>query len=429
MKCPHCGQQHANSTRVCPVQGLQIQSYECPRCGEVLWAGSLFCTHCGLNLEEPPEVIPAAVEAQPELATEPISAPAVKTAQRKRLWIFLLCVGLVFLIGGGILISNGLSGKKGGEVPPVTAQPGLLTPTASVNRTSTAPAPTRTPIAATPPACSAVGQVWVRPTDQMEMVCIPAGSFSIGQRSCGYAGCEKEVNGGNVNLEGYWIDRTEVTNAMFKQFVTETNFITGAEKTGASAVNGASEPVPAADWRHPQGLISSIDGLDNHPVVQMNWYAANAYCRWIGAKLPTEAQWEKAARGTDGRLFPWGNTLPLAVYLNAADSNLPEAWARTDQNDGFRFTAPVGTYPAGASPFGVLDMAGNAWEWTRSLYRDYPYLLQDGRELMGDPTVTDKVVLRGGCWYDDYGSVRSTLRYGGKADQSTDGIGFRCAMP
>ena len=79
--------------------------------------------------------------------------------------------------------------------------------------------------------------------------------------------------------------------------------------------------------------------------------------------------------------------------------------------------------------YGVLDLAGNAWEWTRSLYRDYPYKLDDGRELSADPLQTDLVTMRGGCWYDDYGSVRATLRYGGKADQSTDGTGFRCVLP
>jgi len=232
-----------------------------------------------------------------------------------------------------------------------------------------------------------------------------------------------------VALAGYWIDRSEVTNAMFEQFTADTHFVTGAERSGASAVNGYSEAVPAADWRHPQGLTSSISGLDEHPVVQLNWYAAQAYCQWVGGQLPSEAQWEKAARGSDGRLFPWGNEMPKGVFLNAADANLPVPWAKNDQDDGHRYTSPVGNYPAGASPYGVLDLAGNAWEWTRSLYRDYPYKLDDGRELSADPLQTDLVTMRGGCWYDDYGSVRATLRYGGKADQSTDGTGFRCVLP
>ncbi len=441
MKCPHCGKEHPNQAIFCPETGSQIISFECPRCGEVLMAGSSFCTNCSLNLLEP-------TAPPPSDATAPVSIHKTPFKERLWLWIALLVIGVALLLGGFYLLFRVFTSAQD-EIarhtpiptrtitPTPTPRP-TLTPSPSPTITPT-PGPTLTPtevsanVDIAPPAdlpeCITAGQTYTRQQDGMVMVCVPAGSFTIGQRSCGYAGCEKEVNGGTLNLPAFWIDRSEVTNAMFAQFVAETNFVTGAERTGASAVYGFTEAVPAADWRHPQGLTSSINGLDDHPAVQLNWFAANAYCQRLGGQLPSEAQWEKAARGSDGRLFPWGNDLPKATFLNAADANLPVPWARADQDDGFRYTSPAGSFPAGASPFGVLDLAGNAWEWTRSLFRDYPYTLDDGRELSAEPGPKDKVTLRGGCWYDDYGSVRATLRYGGLADQSTDGTGFRCVFP
>jgi formylglycine-generating enzyme required for sulfatase activity len=280
-----------------------------------------------------------------------------------------------------------------------------------------------------PVSCTTVGQTWIRPSDQMVMMCIPAGGFQMGMDKCTFAGCEKEVNGGNVDLPAYWIDHIEVTNGMFQKFVLATGYVTGAEKSSASEVYGILTPVTGANWRFPQGPGSSITAKANHPVVQMNWYSANAYCKWTGGRLPSEAEWEKSARGNDGRLWPWGNVLPSDQLMNAADKNVPEPQSRTDQDDGFRYTSPAGAFAAGQSPFGLMDMAGNAWEWTRSVYQDYPYDPNDGREIQTEPGPNDRPVLRGGCWFDDYGSLRSTMRYGGLPQRSTDGTGFRCVYP
>jgi eukaryotic-like serine/threonine-protein kinase len=280
------------------------------------------------------------------------------------------------------------------------------------------------------PDCTTVGQTYFRPIDKMVMVCIPAGSFQMGLDKCTFEGCEKEAKGGKVDLAGYWIDRTEVTNAMFQEFVNQTSYVTGAEKLGGSEVYGNLVAIAGANWRAPQGAAGSLaSAMPNHPVVQMNWYSANAYCKWTGGRLPSEAEWEKAARGSDGRIWPWGNALPSDLLMNAADKSVPAPQSRTDQNDGFRYTSPVGAFPAGQSPFGLMDMAGNAWEWTRSIYRDYPYQPNDGREILTAPADGDKPVLRGGCWFDDYGSLRSTMRYGGIPAGSTDGTGFRCVYP
>jgi len=261
------------------------------------------------------------------------------------------------------------------------------------------------------------------------MLCVPSRNFVIGLKSCTFRGCEKEVNGGSVALDAFWIDQGEVTNTDFDQFVAATGILTGAERAGYSEVSGILTPVQGADWRHPQGPESSITALGDNPVVQVNWFDAAAYCKWAGGSLPTEAQWEKTARGNDSRLFPWGNSMPTGSVLNAADINLPEPWADTSQNDGYRYTAPVGSYPEGNSPYGAQDMAGNVWEWTRSLYKDYPYQASDGREIQAAPSGSDQVVLRGGSWFSDYGSVRSTLRANGLPAQAQDALGFRCVFP
>jgi formylglycine-generating enzyme required for sulfatase activity len=428
----------------CPTTGNQIVAYECPRCGQVIMAGVAFCSYCGLSLfeEAAPAATPRRLNGTVLLA---IGVVLVFIA------VALVSIPLLTRLFGGRSNGSNPSGNPssfvgGSQGTPNSLDPLSLTLTVLAGQagSSTAtgspeidatltpapsPAGTASPANVAAPACTAAGQDWVRIKDGMRMVCVPAGSFVIGQKSCEYLGCEKEVNGGSVDLGAFWIDQTEVTNGMFAGFVSATGFVTEAETIGASAVLGNPQPVAGADWRHPQGPGSTIDGLSDHPVVQMNWYAADAYCKWAGGRLPTEAQWEKAARGTDGRLFPWGNDLPKGNLLNAADRNLPVAWASSEQDDGFRYTSPVGAYPAGNSPYGVADMAGNAWEWTRSFYKDYPYKPGDGRELQGQPAVTDKVVLRGGSWYDDYGSVRSTLRYGGKPDISHNATGFRCVYP
>ena len=127
-----------------------------------------------------------------------------------------------------------------------------------------------------------------------------------------------------VTLDAFWIDRTEVTNAMFAKFVAATSYKTDGEKAGKGFVlnltSGQWEEMAGADWQHPRGPGSDLAGLDQHPVVQVSWNDATAYCAWAGRRLPTEAEWEKAARGTDGRKFPWGNQNVAGDLLNFSRS-------------------------------------------------------------------------------------------------------------
>ena len=145
-----------------------------------------------------------------------------------------------------------------------------------------------------------------------------------------------------VYLETYWIARVPVTNSQYKRFVDAT---------------GHGMPSHWKDGRIPQGQ-------EQHPVVFVSWLDAQAFCRWAGVRLPAEAEWEKAARGTDRRIYPWGNNKPTDKLCNLSSTD----------------TTPVNSYPAGKSPYGCLDMAGNVWEWTSSIYKTYRFDARDGRE-------------------------------------------------
>jgi formylglycine-generating enzyme required for sulfatase activity len=186
--------------------------------------------------------------------------------------------------------------------------------------------------------------------------------------------------------EGYWIDRTEVTQAQFRQF--------GGQAAQPPYFRG-----------------------DNRPVEQIAWFEARDFCAQRGALLPTEAEWEYAARGPDSWIYPWGNTFAVGDVVYYGNSG--------DQ------TANVGTKPGGASWVGALDMSGNVWEWTTSLYRPYPYNASDGRENSVD--VSSARVLRGGSWYYNGGLIaadlRTAYRYALAPSSRYHVLGFRCARP
>jgi formylglycine-generating enzyme required for sulfatase activity len=220
------------------------------------------------------------------------------------------------------------------------------------------------------------------------MVYVPAGTFVMGDTHGDGEDDERPAH--PVTLPAFWLDRTEVTNAQFARFARFARDVRQA--------------------RRDTGVME--DGKDRHPVVNIPWRVALAYCRWAGKRLPTEAEWEYAARGTAGRKYPWGNTWD-------------ERNARFAGNHGSQGAAPVGSYPAGASPFGVLDMAGNVWEWVSSLYLPYPYLATDGRESL---SIQGRHVVRGGSWYLNPWDLRSTNREFGEPGYRSVYIGFRCAQ-
>jgi len=223
-------------------------------------------------------------------------------------------------------------------------------------------------------------------------------------------------------LPEYRIARVPVTVMQFTQFIQATGYQTTAEKEGSAwSWNGSKwEAIKGANWAHPRGPASDVMQKANHPVTCVSWPDALAFCAWAGVRLPTEAEWEKAARGTDGHLWPWGNEAPTKERCNFG------------RNVGD--TTPVGNYPKGASPYGCLDMAGNVGEWTSSLWGQnvekpdygYPYNAHDGRE---DPAAAGRRVVRGGSFVNFGYFVRCAYRSLISPDFRFNYIGFRVMSP
>jgi formylglycine-generating enzyme required for sulfatase activity len=222
-----------------------------------------------------------------------------------------------------------------------------------------------------------------RAEDGAEMVLVPAGEFTMGSNE--YVD-EKPPH--RVHLDAFHIDKYETTNALYERFMRATN-------------------------RAAPGLWSNASfNIPSQPVVGMSWNDADAYCRWAGKRLPTEAEWEKAARGTDGRKYPWGEQWD-ASRVNSTESKLGK-------------TAPVGSYASGVSPYGVHDMAGNAWEWVADWYNKDYYQRSPDRNPKG-PDSGERRVLRGGSWNDDPINLRASFRFNLTPGYRSFNIGCRCA--
>ncbi len=310
------------------------------------------------------------------------------------------------------------------------------------------------------------------------MIWIPGGEFLMGTDDPAAWTAERPVH--RVRVSGFWMDQTEVTNGQFRAFVEATGYVTTAERqpdweemkkqlppgterppdgklVPASIVFRApsSQPgdledihqwwnwVPGADWRHLQGPGSDTSGHDNYPVVQVSWDDAVAYARWAGKRLPTESEWEYAARGgLDRKPFVWGDDAysETRPQCNAWQGEFP---SRNTRADGYERTAPVKSFKPNG--YGLYDMAGNVWEWCADWYRFDAYRLRiaesKGR-LIVDPTgpsdswdpdqpYTFERVMRGGsflCHPSYCSSYRPSARRGNSPDTSTEHMGFRCVM-
>jgi serine/threonine-protein kinase len=237
---------------------------------------------------------------------------------------------------------------------------------------------------------STPGQAFVQfsGVDGARLIFIPAGEFTMGSN---YEEREQPVH--RVNLSAYWMDQYEVTNKLY-----------------AKCVNAGVCSLPSVKDHYDDPAYA------NHPVVFVDWKAAQTYCEWAGRRLPTEAEWEKAARGTDERTYPWG------VGLGCPRANYDADYCKMDG------TTLVGSYPKGASPYGLLDMAGNVWEWVSDWYSDsYTSFFDASFNPMG-PQSGEHRVLRGGSWISDRNYLRTTDRWRNLPEFKSDFIGFRCAM-
>jgi sulfatase modifying factor 1 len=306
------------------------------------------------------------------------------------------------------------------------------------------------------------------------MVWIPGGEFMMGTDS--ELGWPDEKPAHRVRVDGFLMDATEVTNAQFGAFVAATGFVTTAEKAPSleeimsqvppgtppppteSLVPGAlvfTPPVgrvdlndfsqwwawvPGASWRRPEGPKSRIEGRDLHPVVQVSWDDASAYARWAGKRLPTEAEWECAARGgLEGKVFVWGDTnaSERPALANIWQGEFPH---RNTATDGFARTAPVKSFPPNG--YGLYDTAGNVWEWCSDWYDRELYQRRAGQGLVVNPSGPERSynparpfepqrAQRGGSFlcHESYClRYRPSARHGCSPDTGMSHVGFRCAM-
>ena len=245
----------------------------------------------------------------------------------------------------------------------------------------------------------------------MDWVVIPAGSFRMGSTE----GDDDEKPVRQVTLSRYALARTETTVNQYRRCV----------EAGA-----CTEPVACA-WG-PEFRTWGGSGKGEHPVNCVDWGQAKSFCAWAGGRLPTEAEWEYGARGAEGRRFPWGNLGPDS--MGVAVGNFADASAErlesdltviAGYDDGYAGTSPVGTFPAGRSPFGLDDMSGNVWEWVADWHASYDASATDNPT---GPYAGSKRVLRGGSFYDGYVStLRGASRGHGAPSDAVDTVGFRCA--
>jgi eukaryotic-like serine/threonine-protein kinase len=277
-----------------------------------------------------------------------------------------------------------------------TPAPADVEPTQAIsqptNTVAQNPASTATEIPTkTPGSGFQAGDTRVSSTDGMVMLYVPEGSFMMGNNS----GDANEFPVHQVHLDAYWIDQTEVTNSMYEQCVRD-GFCN----------------LPATTSSYTRASYYGNPAYGDYPVMHISWADASAYCSWAGRRLPSEAEWEKAARSEDGRLYPWGNSSPSANLLN---------W-----NGSIGDTSKAGSYPAGASPYGALDMAGNLWEWVADWYSDSYYASSPASNPPGPRTGTARVLRGGSCLGRDY-FARTTNRWF-NTFQTGNKFGFRCAV-
>lgn len=369
--------------------------------------------------------------------------------------------GLLVLVASAVLLLFSLNSEP---EPPAIADAASKDVTLDLNATPKEFEPTILNRSEKPNEAALPGMVW-----------IPGGEFSMGSDSasesiCSLPGVTKDaVPIHRVYVDGFWMDESEVTNRQFSQFVTATGYITVAERkptkeefptappenliAGSTVFTPTKQSVPlnnyfqwwsyigGTDWRHPTGPDSTIEGRENYPVVQIAFEDAEAYAKWAGKRLPTEAEWEFAARGgRAGDLYAWGNDLqPDGKFLaNIYQGDFPVEGKDTGA-DGFQGIAPVKQYAP--NPFGLYDVGGNVWEWTRDWYRHDYYLTlarigevsknPQGPEAPFDPAepTEKKRVHRGGSFLcTDLYCTRYMVGTRGKGEVRTasNHVGFRC---
>jgi eukaryotic-like serine/threonine-protein kinase len=346
-----------------------------------------------------PSSVGATSKSDPE---PPTSVPTpVGGSSKTGLWV-ALGVAAIAAAGGGAVFFGGKS------APPAS------TPSAAASSVPAAAAPA--------PSASAAGAT--KETCPAGMISIPGGSFFMGSDE----GLAFEKPSHQVAIAPFCIDEFEVTVDKYKTCSDE-----GRCKRAGSTNEWASITDKERKVFDPTCNVRDPEARGKHPINCVDWEMADKYCHEQGGRLPTEAEWEFAARGPDGRKYPWGDEDPSAGRMNACGKecvawgakNGVEEKGMYDVDDGFATTAPVGSFPKGASRYGVQDVVGNVWEWVADWYG--PYASAEERDPKG-PSAGEERVIRGGSWNGSYASwVRPTFRYKDAPTKRSYGIGFRCA--
>ncbi len=269
-----------------------------------------------------------------------------------------------------------------------------------------------------PSPASGASKTKVSGFDNATLVHVPAGEFLMGSKK----GDADERPPRRIAMTSFWIDRTELPASRFAMFVKRTGYKTTAEKEGWSWVwdtrlkkgKGGWKKVKGANWHEPEGKGTDWRKMPEQAVSHVSWLDAEAYCTWAGRRLPTEAEWEYAARGADGRNWPWGNK------RDPGRANLKGG------KDGFPGVSPVGEFENGASPFGALGMSGNVWEWVADRYGARAYKTMAKQSPSG-PSKGSTRVVRGASWGSPLSWATTHNRYHRKPTYRNNKIGIRCA--
>ena len=358
-------------------------------------------------------------------------AEVAGTSRNGNLKIFLGGGVLLFLVGGGIVLSLLLSQKSPNQAATMTSAAASLIPNPVIAVTLTPPvaasptAPTSSPA----PSPSPEGPKPVIVDDKgVNMVLIPAGEFTMGNSmeqsltecirlfpkdsatNCKEEYFADETPSHKVYLDSYYFDKYEVTNILYKACVEA----------------GACQPPSKTASETHESYYGETE-FNEYPVIWVNWNMAQTYCEWRGARLPTEAEWEKAARGISSLNYPWGNAYE-GLKANSCDINCPRKFANKSFADGFDEVAPVTSFPDGASSFGIFNMSGNVSEWVFDWYSPGYYTLtnENGKNPHG-PAIGEEHVFRGGSWSRFPINLRLVTRSKKEPGFMASDLGFRCA--
>ena len=223
-------------------------------------------------------------------------------------------------------------------------------------------------------------------------------------------------------MDAYYIDKYEVTVGQFLAFLNAHGTTRSPDGIRWIDLEDGALGIPPY-YQEGGNFEPTFPDSGEHPVARVTWYGAQAYCEWAGLRLPTEAQWEKAARGADGRTYPWGE----GIDFSKASSGPNTGKAGPDSSDGFWWTAPVGSFPDGISPYGALDMAGNVWEWVADWWAKDYFAVSPYRNPTGPESGTSRVI-KGGSWFNSPGTQLATWRRGPVGPSAAAPYqGFRCA--